>query len=229
MPARGNLARNKIRASTQQYLDIFEIKEDVVVMRDGSMRAVILVSSINFALKSESEQDAIISAYISFLNNITFPLQIVIQSRELNIDAYLSMLEERQKIQTNELLKIQTNEYIHYVSELVSMSQIMNKRFYIVVPYNPSADKEKSVTSRLFDILKPATIIKMKEEKFLRRKAELSRLMENVIGGLTSMGLHSVQLDTQGLIELYYNSYNPGTSSSQKMTDINKLRIAEDV
>jgi len=229
MPARGNLSRNKIRASTQQYLDIFEIKEDVVVMRDGSMRAVILVSSINFALKSESEQDAIISAYISFLNNITFPLQIVIQSRELNIDGYLDMLEERQKVQTNELLKIQTNEYMHYVSELVSMSQIMNKRFFIVVPYNPSADKEKSVTSRLLDIIKPATIIRMKEEKFLSRKAELDRLMENVISGLTSIGLHSVQLDTQGLIELYYNSYNPGTSNSQKMTDINKLRIAEDV
>ncbi len=229
MPERGNLARKKIRASTQQYLDIFEIKEDIVVMRDGSMRAVILVSSINFALKSEEEQDAIISAYISFLNNITFPIQLVVQSRELNIDAYLSMLEERQKVQTNELLKIQTNEYIHYIAELVSMSSIMNKRFYVVVPYNPLADKEKGITSRLFDILKPATIIKMKEEKFLKHKADLDRLLENVISGLTSIGLQSVQLDTQGLIELYYNSYNPGTSSLQKMADISKLRVAEDL
>jgi len=229
MPKRGNLARKKIRASTQQYLDIFEIKEDVVVMRDGSMRAVILVSSINFALKSEAEQDAIISSYISFLNNITFPLQMVIQSRELNIDAYLSMLGERQKVQTNELLKIQTNEYIHYIEELVSMSQIMNKRFYVVVPYNPLADKEKSVVSRLFDVLKPATIIRMKEERFLHHKAELSRLLENVMSGLVSIGLQSVQLDTQSLIELYYNSYNPGTASSQKMADVSKLRIAEDL
>jgi len=229
MPKRGSLARNKIRASTQQYLDIFEIKEDVVVMRDGSMRAVILVSSINFALKSEDEQDAIISSYISFLNNITFPIQMVVQSRELNIDAYLAMLEERQKIQTNELLKIQTNEYIHYIADLVSMSRIMNKRFYVVVPYNPLADKEKNITSRLFDILKPATIIKMKEEKFLRHKAELDRLLENVMGGLTSIGLQSVQLDTQSLIELYYDSYNPGTSSLQKMADVSKLRIAEDL
>ncbi len=228
MPERGSLARKKIRASTQQYLDIFEIKEDVVVMRDGTLRAVVLVSSINFALKSEEEQDAIISAYISFLNNITFPIQMVIQSRELNIDAYLSMLEERQKVQTNELLKIQTNEYIHYIAELVSMSKIMNKRFYVVVPYNPLADKEKKISSRFLDVLRPATIIKMKEEKFLRHKMELNRLIENVMGGLTSIGLQSVQLDTQGLIELYYNSYNPGTSSSQKMTDVSKLRIAED-
>ena len=229
MPERGNLSRKKIRTSTQQYLDIFEIKEDVVVMRDGTLRAVILVSSINFALKSESEQDAIISAYISFLNNITFPIQLVVQSRELNIDSYLAMLEERQKVQTNELLKVQTNEYIHYISDLVSMSSIMNKRFYVVVPYNPLADKEKGILSKLFDTLRPATIIKMKEEKFLHHKAELSRLLENVMSGLTSIGLQSVQLDTQGLIELYYNSYNPGTASVQKMTDISKLRIAEDL
>ncbi len=228
MPERGNLARKKIRASTQQYLDILEIKEDTVVMRDGTLRAVLLVSSINFALKSEEEQDAIISAYISFLNNISFPIQIVIQSRELNIDAYLQMLDERQKIQTNELLKIQTNEYMHYIAELVSMSKIMNKRFYIVVPYNPLADKEKKITSKLLDVLRPATIIKMKEEKFLRHQAELNRLLENIIGGLTSIGLQSVQLDTQSLIELYYNSYNPGTAGVQKMADVSKLRIAED-
>ncbi len=228
MPERGNLARNKIRASTQQYLDIFEIKEDVVVLRDGTLRAVIMVSSINFALKSENEQDAIISAYINFLNNISFPIQIVVQSRELNIDAYLSMLDERQKTQTNELLKIQTLEYMHYVSELVSLSKIMNKRFFIVVPYNPLADKEKGLGSKFLDILRPATIIKMKEDKFLRFKAELNRLIENVMGGLSSMGLQSVQLDTQGLIELYYDSYNPSTSNSQKMVDVNKLQIAED-
>jgi hypothetical protein len=228
MPTRGNLARNKIRASTQQYLDIFEIKEDVVVLRDGTLRAVLLVSSINFALKSEEEQDAIVSAYISFLNNINFPLQIVVQSRELNIDGYLNMLDERQKTQTNELLKIQTNEYMHYIAELVSMSKIMNKRFYIVIPYNPLADKEKSGGSKLLDILRPATIIKMKEEKFLRYKAELNKLVENVMSGLTSTGLQSVQLDTQGLIELYYDSYNPGTANTQKMVDVSKLQIVQD-
>ena len=109
------------------------------------------------------------------------------------------------------------------------MSQIMNKRFYVVVPYSPLADKDKNVASKFLDILKPATIIRMKEERFLKYKAELSRLLENVMSGLNSIGLQSIQLDTQGLIELYYDSYNPGTSSSQKMADVSKLRIAEDL
>jgi hypothetical protein len=228
MPERGNLARTKIRASTQQYLDISEIKEDVVVLRDGTLRAVILVSSINFALKSEEEQDATISSYISFLNNINFPIQIVIQSRELNIDGYLAMIDEKQKVQTNELLKIQTVEYMHYIKELISMSRIMSKRFYVIVPYNPLADKQKSVFAKLLDVLRPATVIKIKQEKFLKHKADLMRLVENVMGGLQGIGLQSIQLDTQGLIELYYNSYNPTTSSNQKMVDVNKLQVTEE-
>ena len=142
-----SLARNKIRVSTQQYLDIAEIKENTVIMRDGTLRAVLLISSINFALKSEDEQNAIISAYVSFLNNIDFPLQIVIRSRELNIDGYIETLKQKAKEQTNELLKIQTSEYLQYISELVSISKIMNKRFYIVIPYNPMSDKQKSFFS----------------------------------------------------------------------------------
>lgn len=113
-------------------------------MRDSTMRAIIMVSSINFALKSEDEQDAIIGSYVSFLNNIDFPLQIVIQSRELNIDHYLDELKQKEREQTNELLKIQTAEYIQYIKELVAISQIMSKHFYVVVPYNPISDKQKS-------------------------------------------------------------------------------------
>ena len=224
---KNKLVRNKINVSTQQYIDIAEIKEDTVVMRDGTLRAVILVSSINFALKSEDEQNAIISAYVSFLNNIDFPLQIVIQSRELNIDNYLNTLREKGKEQTNELLKIQTSEYIQYINELIAMSKIMNKRFYIIVPYNPLSDKQKTFFSRFFDVFKPAKLIKMKSEKFLRRRAELTRRMDSIISGLNSIGLNCVQLDTQSLIELYYNTYNPVTSSNQKLADISQLRVSE--
>ncbi|RLC36829.1 hypothetical protein DRH27_04625 [Candidatus Falkowbacteria bacterium] len=221
-----NLARNKINVSSQQYLDIAEIKENTVIMRDGTLRAVILISSINFALKSEDEQNAIISAYVSFLNNIDFPLQIVIQSRELNIDGYIKSLQEKGKVQTNELLKMQTNEYIQYINELISMSKIMNKRFYIVIPYNPMSDKQKKFFSRVLDVLKPATLIKMKEEKFRRRRLELTRRIDNAIGGLNSIGLNAVELDTQGLIELYYNCYNPSTSANQKLADVDELRLS---
>lgn len=196
-------------------------------MRDSTLRAVILVSSINFALKSEDEQNGIIAGYVSFLNNIDFPLQIVIQSRELNIDGYLDKLRQKEKEQTNELLKMQTAEYIQYIDELISMSKIMNKRFFIVVPYNPSSDKQKGFFPRFMEVFKPATTIKMKERKFMQRKQELNRRVENIIGGLSSIGLNTVQLDTQGLIELYYNSYNPSTSLNQKLVDVNQLRLAD--
>ena len=220
-----SLARNKVRVSTQQYLDIAEIKEDTVIMRDGTLRAVLLISSINFALKSEDEQNAIISAYVSFLNNIDFPLQIIIQSRELNIDSYIETLKQKAKEQTNELLKIQTSEYMQYISELISMSKIMNKRFYIVIPYNPMSDKQKHFFSRFFDIFKPGVLIRMKAEKFKRRRLELTRRVDNIMSGLGSIGLNAVQLDTQSLIELYYNSYNPSTSTNQKLVDVKQLRV----
>lgn len=225
--SKNKLVRNKITSSTEKFLDIAEVKEDTVIMRDGTLRAVILVSSINFALKSEDEQNAIISAYVSFLNNIDFPLQIVIQSRELNIENYLKSLKQKEKEQTNELLKMQTNEYIQYIQELISMSKIMNKRFYVVLTYNPLSDKQKGFFSRFFDIFKPATLIKMKSNIFQRRKVELTRRVDNIISGLGSIGLQSVQLDTQSLLELYYNTYNPATSINQKLVDVNQLRVSE--
>lgn len=224
---KNKLARNKINSSTQQYLDIGEVKEDTLIMRDGTLRAVIMVSSINFALKSEEEQNAIVSAYVSFLNNLDFPLQIVIQSRELNIEDYMSNLKQKEKEQTNELLKMQTAEYIQYINELISLGKIMNKRFYVVVTYNPLSDKQKNFFLRLFDAFKPAQLIKMKEEKFRRRKLDLARRVDNVISGLASIGVNAAQLDTQSLIELFYNTYNPTTSDNQKLVDVRQLRVAE--
>ena len=227
MAKKNKLARKKINVSTQQYLDIAEIRENTVIMRDGTLRAVIIVSSINFALKSEEEQNAIVSAYVGFLNNLYFPLQIVIQSRELNIENYLNDLKQREREQTNELLKIQTTEYIQYIQELISLGKIMNKYFYVVVPYDPLSDKHKGFLKRLLEAFKPVALIKLKEEKFLRRRAELTRRVESVITALASIGVNSVELDTQGLIELYYNSYNPRTSANQKLVDVGELRLAE--
>lgn len=221
------LAGNKITTSTQQYLDIAEFREDCIIMRDGTLRAVLLVSSINFALKSEDEQNAIISAYVGFLNNIDFPLQIVIQSRELNIDNYLAFLRQKEKEQMNELLKMQTSEYLQYVSELISMGKIMNKKFYIVVSYNPLSDKQKGFFSKLFESLKPVSVIRMKEEKFFKRKSELDKREDNVMSGLASMGINAARLDTQSLIELFYNTYNPETAANQKLAETKELSVAE--
>ena len=227
MPKKNKLAKNKIKVSTQQHLDIAEIRDDTVIMRDGTLRSVILVSSINFALKSEEEQNAIISAYANFLNNLFFPLQIVIQSRELNIENYINDLKQKEKEQTNELLKVQTTEYIQYIQELISLGKIMNKYFYAVVPFDPLSDKQKNFFKRLLEAFKPAMLMKLSREKFSRRRKELSRRVETVVRGLASIGVNSVEIDTQGLIELYYNTYNPRTSSNQKLVDVKQLRISE--
>ena len=219
------LAGKKVQKSTQQYLDIAEIKEDTVVLKDGTLRSVILVSSINFALKSEDEQNAIISAYVSFLNSLDFPLQICIQSRVLDVDGYLDRLKKLEKEQTNELLRIQTTEYRQYVSELVKLGDIMTKRFYVVVQYDPLSDKQKAWVSRLTEVFTAATDIKLSQEQFLKRRRALSQRIERILTYLNSMSLKAVVLDTQSLIELYYNTYNPDLYKREKMVEVNKLQV----
>ncbi len=217
----------KTNVSTQKFLDIAEIKEDTVVVKDNTVRAILLVSSINFALKSEEEQNAIISSYVSFLNNIDFPLQILVQSRQFNIEGYISDLEKKEKEQTNELLKMQTREYIQYVQELVSMGNIMNKKFFICVPYNPLSDEHKSFFQSLKESLRPRALVKLKHEKFQRYKNELDMRVDNVMSALSSIGLKATRMDTQSIIELFYNTYNPDTFSQERMTEIKNLRMKE--
>lgn len=224
MPVK-TLAKNQVGVSTQQYLNIAEIKDNTVVMKDGTLRAVLLVSSINFALKSEDEQDAVIASYVRFLNNLNFPLQIVIQSRELDIDNYLQYLNGKEKEQTNKLLKVQTADYIEYIKELTSLGKIMNKRFYVVVPYSALSDKRKGFLAMIGEALKPATIIKLKEKSFRSYQEMLDRRVESVAGGLESMGVAVARLDTQGLIELYYKTYNPETSKNQELVELEKIRV----
>lgn len=223
--AKNKLAKNNVSVSTQQYLDIAEIRDGTVIMKDGTLRAVLLASSINFALKSEDEQNAVIDSYIRFLNNLSFSLQIVIQSRELNIENYLEYLGGKEKEQTNKLLKAQTGEYIEYIRELTSMGKIMNKRFYVVVPYDPLTDKHKGFFSSLKSAFSPASTIMLKEKVFTRYQEMLERRVESVLGGLESMSVTTVRLDTQALIELYYKTYNPETAKNQNLVDINKLRV----
>ncbi len=222
---KNKLVKNKVSAYTQQYLNIAEIKDDTVVMKDGTLRAVLLVSSINFALKSEDEQNAVIDSYVRFLNNINFPIQIVIQSRELDIDNYLEYLTEKAKTQTNKLLKIQTADYIEYIKDLTSLGKIMNKRFYVVVPYSPLSDKHKGFLNLLSEALKPATILKLKDKAFHNYQEMLNRRLEGVLSGFESMGVSVVRLDSQSLIELYYKTYNPETAKNQELVDLDKIRV----
>jgi len=221
------LAGSKPSVSTQQYLDIAEIKDDCVILKDGTLRAVILVSSINFALKSEEEQNAIIYGYMNFLNAFEFPLQIVVQSRKLDIDGYLERLKRFEKEQTNELLRVQITGYRQYVAELVEIGEIMSKRFFVVVPYNPATDKRKGFFRRVGELFTPARLIRLREEIFKEYKKELFMRVSHVESLLNGLGLSTVPLDTQSLIELYYNVYNPEVAGYQKLAEIDKLRIEE--
>jgi hypothetical protein len=195
-------------------------------MKDGTLRAVLLVSSINFALKSEDEQQATIQGYMQFLNGLEHPIQISIQSRKMNIDNYMAKMKSQEETISNELLKGQIRDYMSFVKELVELGEIMQKRFFCIIPYDPTeAGKKSGFFQKLSAAISPAAIIKLNAKQFKDRRDVLSQRVGNIAGGLQSMGLQVIQLDTQGLIELYYNSYNPGASEEQKLAPIQKLQV----
>lgn len=218
-------AVNNKKPATQTHLSIAEIKDDTVLLKDGTLRSVLMVSSLNFALKSEDEQNAIISAYVGFLNSIDFPLQIVAQSRQLQIKPYLDRLGQMEREQTNELLQIQIADYRVFIQELIDLGRIMTKRFYVVVPYDPVSNKKKSFWLRIKEVSRPALTVRLKDERFLQRKQDLDLRVRHVMSGLESMGLTIVRLDTQSLIELYYTTYNPDTAFTEELRKVQDLRI----
>ncbi len=213
--------------TTQQRLYISAIRNDTVILKDGTLRAVLEVSSVNFALKSEDEQQAIIQGYVGFLNTLDFELQIVIQSRKLDIRKYLEALDGLAKDQTNELLRVQTLEYRQYIEELVTLSDIMEKRFYVVIPYSPFSKKRKNWWSRAQEVLFPTRVIKLAETKFDKYLKELERRVSVAASGLTSIGLKVSPLDTQHLIELYYQMYNPTRGTNKHLPPLDQLRVEQ--
>ncbi|HVM91090.1 MAG TPA: hypothetical protein VMU11_04315 [Verrucomicrobiae bacterium] len=223
------LAGPKPGVPSQKFLDIAEIRDDLVIMKDGTLRSVLLVSSINFALKSVDEQNAIVQAYMQFLNALDFPIQVVIQSRRMNIDNYMRQLDESEKNLTNDLLQRQIRDYKAFVNQLVSLGEIMQKRFYVIVPYNPLDQKgsstQKGFFQRLQEILTPTVAGKLSEDRFQKMKFDLDLRVNQIIGGLSSMSLNAAKLDTQSLIELYYLVYNPELFENQRMTDLSKLQV----
>ena len=217
--------QKKIGLSSQKYLEISEIRDNVVIMKNGSLRAILMVSSINFALKSIEEQDAIIYHYQGFLNSLDFSVQIVINSRQLNLDNYLQMLRDQEKKQTNELLRMQISSYIEYIQGLVKMANIVSKTFYVVVPFAVSETRGGGVMSKAKAIASPAKIISGREA-FEKYKDQLLQRVDHVIGNLSGAGLRMTMLNTQELIEFYYNLYNPEISEKQKLGDVNELDLA---
>ena len=197
------------QSSTQQFLEIEQIREGVMILKNKSLRGVIMVSSLNFALKSEEEQTAIIYQFQSFLNSLDFSLQIVAQSRRLNITGYLDKLKDLEKKQENELLKTQTAEYRNFVQDLIAGSSIMSKNFFVVVPFT-LIEIPGMETARGF--LKKKPEITLSEEQFQRAKSQLWQRMEFVALGLRRCGLQCIPLNTPELIELFWGLYHPEES-----------------
>jgi len=222
------LAGSKPGVPSQKFLDVAEIRDDIVIMRDGTLRVILLVSSINFSLKSVDEQNAIVQAYMQFLNGLDYPIQVVIQSRRMNIDHYMQQLDESEKTITNDLLIRQIRDYRDFVKQLVHLGDIMQKRFYVVVPLNPATDKgtvQRGFVQRITEIFSPTIVGKLTEERFQKLKFDLSLRVNQITGGLSSMSLNAAQLDTQSLIEMLYTVYNPELFETQRMTDIGKLQL----
>ena len=204
--------------STQQLVAISDIRDDIVILKDGSMRAVIEVSSINFELRSEDEQIAITQNFQNFINSLDFPLQISIISRRLYVDDYLKFTSEATSRLNNELLRIQANEYMKFITELSSLSNIMSKKFFISVPFHIFETPSKTSFLQSFKsaLGSSASIQGLNEEKFLTYKNQLMQRVELVFGGLVGLGLKTRQLGKDELIQMFYGLYNPTTRSIEK-------------
>lgn len=196
-------------STTQDFLDFEEIKEGTIVLKNRAIRGVLLVSSANFALKSQEEQDATIYQFQSFLNSLDFSLQIVIQSRKLNITGYLDRLKELEQQQTNELLRAQTTAYRKFVESLVEGGSILAKNFFVVVPFTLLETIPGAGTSQNIFASKPKVMGKLTDEEFDRMKTQLWQRMEFVALGLRRMGLHVAPLSSEELVELLWSWYHP--------------------
>ncbi|HMN19323.1 MAG TPA: hypothetical protein PKA31_01905 [Candidatus Moranbacteria bacterium] len=212
-------------ASTQRYVDVEEVRDGVMVLKNGSLRAVLLVSSVNFDLKSSEEQDLIISQYQNFLNSLDFPIQIVVSSRKLNITPYLEYLKKQESKIANELLRFQLSEYQLFIKNLAEVSNIMRKFFYIVVPFYPAENVKAGLLDKLFIGKTPGQSQARRRELFETYKHQLAQRVDQVSAALAPTGVRLTQLNTEELIELMYNSYNPTTHSTTIIKDVDKVEL----
>lgn len=210
--------------ATQQFVDIEEIKNGTVILKNHGLRRVLMVSGVNFELKSEEEQNIIISTYQNFLNGLDFSVQILIHSRKMNIDSYLNKLIGLRENEPNELIKNQISEYSEFIKSFVEMNAVMTKTFLVIVPYDAvqiSGAGESLLASLKF--WEKSNNIKKKDEGFEQRINQLNQRVDQVTSGLSQIGLRVVALNDEELVELFYNLYNPAT------TERKDIKIAEDI
>lgn len=212
-------------ASTLNFVEVSEIRDSTIILREGQMRGVIAVSSANFALKSSEEQEQIIGTYQGVLNSLEFPIQILIQSRRLDLTNYLNKLKDIEDGLTNDLLRDKMQEYQVYIKELLNEVNIMNKDFYIIVGYEPVSLRE-GLFGRFFRALNPTRVIKQKQEDFIRNRKLLMSRVDSVAGRFSGLGLKVNLLNTEQLIALLYNSYNPDITKAIRLEDVANIDIA---
>lgn len=202
-----------LKNATQQFVPIADIRDGVVILQNGQMCMLLLASSINFAFKSTPEQEAILSQFQAFLNTLDFSIQIYIQSRRLDIRPYLALLKERETIQDNDLMRIQLREYMEFIRTFTTEVDIMAKSFFVVVPYTPTV---QDVKTGIAGLLRTGPVKKtlVTEAKFMEDRTQLEQRVAIVEQGLGRIGVRTVPLGNDELIELYYHIFNPEDMSN---------------
>ena len=219
-------------SSTQNSQQISEIRDGIVIMNDGTFRAVIMCKAINFDLMSSEEREAVESSYQGFLNSLSFPIQIFIRSQKVDIRPYLEKLDKIRGEQDNMLLGLLMDDYIAYLSDISQQANIMDKKFYVVIAYPDQEDDVRSAVKQstsfftgIGELISPrkTTGIVINDSVLENAKTELRNRVQAVLSGLTQCGVQALPLDTQELIELYYDAYNPDTATHQQLKDFNEL------
>jgi len=209
------MADEKVKAqATQDFVPIQEVRDGVVILKDGSLRTLLMASSINLALKSQDEQQAIIAQFQNFLNSLEFTVQFFIESRDLDIRPYIALLEERYAAELDDLMKIQIREYITFIKDFTERSNIMTKNFFIVVPYDPALVARKTgiagTLSALLPTKKAPDTNTAVDTQFEEYRTQLEQRVSVIEQGLVRTGVRVVSLGTEEVIELFYKLFNPG-------------------
>lgn len=227
---KGNANVRQNANSTQNVLEIAEIRDGIVIMNDGTFRSVVMVKAINFDLMSPQEKESVEYAYQGFLNSLYFPIQIFIHSEKVDLRPYIERLDKIRTEQDNMLLALLIEDYIDFMIRIAQQTNIMNKNFYIVVPYSPTDELQQAITQSknfftgLVDIFSPKVKrVVINEVELNKAKDELRNRAQNILGGLHQCGIQGLPLDTQELIELYYDTYNPDTAVRQPLKDFNDI------
>lgn len=216
--------------STQNSLQIAEIRDGIVIMNDGTFRSVVMVKSINFDLMSPQEREAVEFSFQGFLNSLYFPVQIFIRSQKVDLRPYIDRLDKIRSEHDNMLLALLMEDYIGFIADLSQQTNIMDKRFYVVIPYFPATNITKAITQSknfftglmgLFNNKEQHVVIN--EPDLVKAKDELRNRVQAVLGGLQQCGIQGLPLDTQELIELYYDTYNPDTATRQQLKNFEDL------